>query len=270
MREGWLKWGALVVAAILLVGGYLVLRSGGEEEHRPESKVDGAVIDADAQVAAIRESTLGVGQTVEMKTVRCPTQAVFGGHVQPPAMVSVAAFAGSDPRLVAYASSGGSLLPAPAGWECVAAVGADGNQSIAVGPPGSVSVPKRGGLAEIRGRGPAVRASFIPACEGCVATAICSFFPRSTIARTYESPQPCAAEPDGEKRFRLSRSTFAFVDPPRVSGSSVGSGGWLPSIGALSFAFSTGVRQLGCTIAPREFDRCAAAVAAFLDLGRQG
>jgi hypothetical protein len=172
-------------------------------------------------------------------------------------------------HLVAYAATSGTLLPAPPKWECTASIGADGTEEVGAGPIGSVTIKGAGAFPELRRRGPAVRATLIPACEGCIATAVCSFFPHSSIAKVYESWQPCKSRSKGELRFRLSRSAYVFVDPPGVRGSSTGSGGSLPSLGILSYSRAAGVRQLSCTVAASEMNTCAEAIVAFMAFGHR-
>jgi hypothetical protein len=269
MRAGRLKLVAVVAVALLPAVGYLVVTSTTGGGHGSESHSGAPGVSPLRQVEVVRDALSGAGRARTIRTERCPTQTVIGGYVRPPARVSVRMPAGADPHLVAYAAGSGQLLPAPERWECTAGMGADGNEEIGVGPIGSVRIAKGGAFPELRRHGPAVRATLIPGCEGCIATAICSFFPHSGIVKVYESLLPCAGEPEGETRYRLSRSTFLSVDPPGVRGSASGSGGSLPSMGVLSFTRATGVRQLGCTMPPSEFHRCVVAVVAFLALGRR-
>jgi hypothetical protein len=216
----------------------------------------------------VRADWSGAGPSVALRTQRCPTQTSVGGHLPIPARVSVREPAGPDPHLFAYAPSLGEVLPAPARWECTAGVGVDGNEEIAAGPIGSL-VEGQEGFPEVRPNGPAVRATLVPACAGCIAEAICSFFPGSRIVKTYESLQSCDGEPPGEVRRRLSASTFLFADPPGVHGVAAGSGGRLAVIGVLSFAPDAGLRQVSCALPAAEFSRCAAVLVAFIDLGRR-
>jgi hypothetical protein len=214
----------------------------------------------------VREDRLAGGHVVELQTRRCPTEMTAGGFVRVPSRVPAREPAGVDPRLLAYASGSGQLMPAPAGWECTAGMGADGNQEIAAGPPGSVTVRGEGDIPELRGGGPSVQVTLTPACAGCIAEAICSFFPESSVVKPYESLQPCDGEADGEVRRRISASTFLIADPPGVRGAAAGSGGRLPAIGMLTFAPAIGLRQVGCALPPAEFTRCAAVLVAFVEL----
>jgi hypothetical protein len=191
--------------------------------------------------------------------------------VRVPAQVSVRAVrdsTGPDSHLFAYAPSLGQVMPAPARWECTAGVGVDGNEEIAAGPTGSL-IKGEEGFPEVRPNGPAVRATLVPACAGCIAESICSFFPSSQVVKAYESLQPCDGEARGEVRRRLSASTFLFADLPGVHGVAAGSGGRLAVIGVLSSAPDAGLRQLGRALPRSEFARCAAGLVAFIDLGRR-
>lgn len=266
MWARWLKIGSVSAVLALVVAGYLIGRSPtdrgeGFEEHPvigPRSVA--------SQVETIRDALSGAGQVTTLKTERCPTQAsVGGGYVRPPSKVRVWMPVHSISHLVAYAVTNGTLLPAPPKWECTASVGADGTEEVGTGPVGSVT----GAFSELHRHGPAVRATLIPACAGCIATAICSFFPHSGVVKIYESWQPCRSRPKGEARFRLSHSTYVFIDPPGVRGSSTGSGGSLPSLGILSYSRAAGVRQLSCTVPASEMNTCAEAVVAFMAFGRR-
>lgn len=59
-------------------------------------------------------------------------------------------------------------------------------------------------------------------------------------------------------------STVIFSDPPNVKGSAIGSGGPDPSLGAMSYFESIGVRKVSCTLPKVEADACAGIVAATL------
>lgn len=264
MRARWFKVGLVIAIPALVVAGYLVGGSTAGGGKGPESHpaIDRGSLTS--QVEAIRGASSGAGQVMTLRTERCPTLAVGGGYVRPPSKIRVRMPPGSVSPLVVYVATNGALLPAPAKWECTASIGADGSEEIDAGPIGSVTTKGAGAYPEIRGQGPAVKATLIPACEGCIATAICSFFPHSGVVKVYESVLSCEGRPKGELRFRLSHSTYMFVDPPGVDDSSTG-GGSLPSAGVLSYSRSAGMRRLACTVAASEMDTCTEAIVAFMN-----
>ncbi len=268
MRAGWFKIGVVAAVLALVVAGYLIGRSNESDEQASEGSPAAGSRELADRVEAIRGALSGAGQLTMLRTERCPTQGVGGGYVRPPATVAVRMPA-SYTSLVAYAATNGTLLPAPARWECTAGLGSDGSAELGAGPIGSVRVQETGGFSELRPHGSGVRATLIPACAGCIASAICSFFPRAAIVKAYEPYEPCEGKPEGEVRFRVSPSAFVFLDPPRVHGSSAGSGGSFPSLGVLSYSPAMGVRQLGCTVAPSEMDACAQAIVAFVAFGHR-
>jgi hypothetical protein len=269
VRADWFKIGVVMAIPALIVTGYLVggsTGSGDGSEGHP-------VIDRGSltsQVETIRDASSGAGQVTALKTERCPTQAVGGGYVRPPSQIRVRVPARSTSHLVVYVATNGTLLPAPVKWECTASIGADGSEEIGAGPIGSVTTKGAEAFPELRGHGPAVKAMLIPACEGCIATSICSFFPHSGVVKAYESELACKSRPKGELRFRLSHSTYMFVDPPGAGNSSTGSGGSLPSVGVLSYSRSAGVRQLDCIVAASEMDACTEAIVAFMNFEHRG
>ena len=264
VRTRWLKIGVAVIVPTLVVAGYLVGRSsrggGGEPEGHPVIGRRSFT----SQAGTIRDALAGAGRVATLSTERCPTQAVGGGYTLPPSKVRVRIPVHSPSRLAAYAATNGILLPAPVGWECTAFIGADGTEEIGAGPIGSVTAKGAGAFPTLRPRGPGVRVTLIPGCEGCIASAICSFFPRSDVVKVYESAQPCKSRPKGELRLRLSRSTFMFVDPAGRGSSSTAADRPLATVGILSYSRAGGVRQLGCTLAVPEIDTCAEVVGAFV------
>jgi hypothetical protein len=206
------------------------------------------------------------GSTVKLRTSGCPTKAaVGGGRIKVPARVAVRSPAGS-PALRAYAASNGVFLPAPPRWECTASYGVDGTEEIAAAPHGSIV---GGGTYDphLRKGRPSVQATLIPACQGCIAEAICSFFPAASVVKAYESTLTCEEERAGELRERISPSAVLFYDPPGVAGFTGQSGGPLPSVGVISYKRETGARVLSCTVPASQESACAAAIVAFLDLG---
>jgi hypothetical protein len=218
----------------------------------------------------VRENLLKGGHVIDLHTRLCPTQSAAVVRVPIPARVSARELGGLGSGLVAYVPSNGQVMAAPTRWECTAGVGIDGTEEIAAGPIGSLVSKGEGEFPEVRRNGPAVRELLVPACAGCIAETICSFFPKAEVVKVYEDLQGCNGEARGEIRRRLSATSALVLDPPGVHGAAEGSGGRLAVIGALSFTPSRGLRQLSCALPPPEFSLCAAVLFTFLNLERRG
>jgi hypothetical protein len=261
MRRRWFTFGtAAAVSVLLVIGCLLGITPGNGRAAEPEP--GSGASELSGEFAVVQGALSGGGTASKLKTKNCPTQAAFsGGRVRPPASVSVSSPRSAGP-LVAYAASNGTLLPAPPKWECTASVGVDGSETIGAGPAGSV---QGGNFPHLRQGGPSVQATLVPACEGCIASLICSFFPQAGVVKVYESFDPCEDRPRGELRHRISRSAVLFVDPPGAAGS----GTALPTIGVTTYKRATGARQLNCTLPASEVNTCGAAIVAFIDFGRR-
>jgi hypothetical protein len=193
---------------------------------------------------------------------RCATQLAVGqSFVQVSHRLSMPLPASSSDRLAVYASSVGSLLVGPKGWECRATVGADGTQTIGLAPPGFERPAWSAGKGDA-----AVTATLIPACAGCIASTICAFFPQEEVVQSYGDELECTPVPAGEQVSHVARSTALFTDPPGVKGNGVGSGGSLPSLGAVAFGTESGAVQVSCTLPPALAEVCPGLVGATLAL----
>lgn len=193
---------------------------------------------------------------------RCKTQlAIEQSSVQVPPRLGMPLPADSSERLEVYATSTGSLLVGPKGWECRATMGVDGTESIGLAPPGVERPAWSAGKGEA-----AVTAALIPACWGCIAATICAFFPQEEVVRSYEEVEECDPAPKGEQVSHVARSTALFTDPPGVKGTGVGSGGSLPSLGAVTYATESGAMQVSCTLPSALVEACPELVGATLAL----
>lgn len=161
--------------------------------------------------------------------------------------------------LTAYRDATGTTLVAPAEWECEAGIGADGNEHVVAYPPGHAD------FTEVPyPPGEVVSLEVIPACRGCIAGAICALFPMAKVVREAAQLEgPCRDEkPLREQVTHVSKTTVVFVDPPHVRGTGVGSGGQVPSMGALSFSEASGVRKVSCALRQQFANVCAGIVGA--------
>ena len=193
---------------------------------------------------------------------RCRTQLAVGqSSVQVSPQLSMPLPADSSERLEVYATSVGSLLVGPKGWECRATMGVDGTESIGLAPPGFERPAWSAGKGDA-----AVSAALIPACWACIAATICAFFPQEEVVRSYEEVEECDPAPKGEQVSHVARSTALFTDPPGVKGTGVGSGGSLPSLGAVTYGTDSGAMQVSCTLPSELVEACPELVGATLAL----
>ncbi|HEX7279327.1 MAG TPA: hypothetical protein VF255_06860 [Solirubrobacterales bacterium] len=242
--------GGAAVALVLLAAGFLLGRSSGEGE-------DGD----DGGSVAVRSESVGFAV---LSTERCATEMAIEMtpvHVEQRLTVPVAA--GLEEELTAYASSPGSVLIGPRGWKCRAALGVDGTQQIGLTPPSFEKDPWFAKAGD-----PVVLETIIPACAGCISSMICAFFPQEEVVQVYAEYEECPEVPEGEKVSYVSRSTVTFVDPVGVKGTGLGSGGSLPSIGAVVYeGREQGARQLDCTLPGEIADLCPGIVGGTLAMG---
>jgi len=196
-----------------------------------------------------------------LPTRKCRTQVGYSRTPTPlPATTRAALPAAIAHGLTAYRDSAGTTLIAPKAWECEAGIGVDGGERISVFPPGEddpAEYPTHSGTV--------VSLQLTPACRGCIAEAVCALFPNAKVAQEYAAlGTKCPAKPLREQVTHISPATVLFVDPSGVRGTGIGSGGAVPSIGALSFSDSLGARQVSCTLPADEDEVCAGIVSATL------
>ncbi|HXW80705.1 MAG TPA: hypothetical protein VEJ84_14480 [Acidimicrobiales bacterium] len=175
-------------------------------------------------------------------------------------------------QLAAYSDDQGELyLVAPRGWTCQASVGADGNDSIAVYPPGEVGTSKFALGHNWPKSAQAVTGDILPSCLACYVGQACTFFPdaEKDLVREYGKQITCASLPTREGILRLSPSVISFSDPPGVIGTGEPSGGDFPAEGVVTFKEGTGGTTYGsamqtCTLPPNEHALCTAVIDAFV------
>jgi hypothetical protein len=160
----------------------------------------------------------GGGATVP--TVRCPVEAGMDGMTFPhwPARQRATVPASLAGEVAVYVG-GLQRVVAPRSWRCKVQEAVDGSDVINVEP--------RRGAARL-----SVSSWTIPACVGCMFSAVCAYFPRE--AKAVSVGLPCESKATGQRLKRLSRtlvdvrstdgSSFALVyfeprgDNPRAAG----------------------------------------------------
>lgn len=199
----------------------------------------------------------------KLPTVKCNTgQGVIQPAVQLEPTTTVPLPASLAARLAAYRDSAGTTVIAPVGFDCEAGIGVDGSEHVTAFPKG-----KRNPAEYPQTSGTVVTIDIARACQGCIAEAICTFFPEAKPVGYYYGGiegEECPEKPLHEEVAYTAKSTVIFSDPPHVNGSAVGSGGADPSLGALSYLESIGVRKVSCTLPKGQADACGGIVAATL------
>lgn len=175
-------------------------------------------------------------------------------------------------KLAAYTDDQGELyLLAPVGWTCQASVGADGNDSIAVYPPGEVGTTRFALNKTWPKTAQAVTGDLLPTCLACYVGQACTFFPAAEhdLVQDFSGRLSCTPLPSGQGVARLSPSVIAFHDPPGKLGTGEPSGGVYPASGVVTFKDRTANATYGsamesCTLPQNEQVMCNATVQAFI------
>lgn len=202
----------------------------------------------------------------ELSTRRCPT---FSGvelaqtPLNPTTVVPMSRVLGLT--LTAYRDSAGTTLVAPNGYRCKAGIGTDGSETIEAYPK-SLPVSPSNGLPPNLHTGPGVSLQSTPACQGCIASTICSLLPNAKVVREYrnEGALQCRPKPVREQVGRFGQNAVVFTDPPGVSGQGNPSGGSYPAYGVLAYSTYTGSTEVTCTLPRPEAEICPAIVSAAL------
>jgi hypothetical protein len=87
---------------------------------------------------------------------------------------AVAAPSSLAEKLAAYLDAVGTMVIAPVGFECAAAIGVDGSENVTAYPKGGVNPEEN--PSEPRS-GTVVSMNIATACQGCIAEAVCTLFP---------------------------------------------------------------------------------------------
>lgn len=158
--------------------------------------------------------------------------------------------------LSVYADTQGVMeLLGPKGWNCTAAIGADGSGRVTVYPAGA------GPSSPI-----AITGLETSACAGCTLTQACPLFPSAATALRSDLGQACPARPDAETVVSVAAGIVSFEDPPGVKGDGQPSGGPYPANGVMTYHQSApdGSWQETCTLSASEKDVCAAVLNTFI------
>jgi hypothetical protein len=154
---------------------------------------------------------------------------------------------------------------APTGWNCVAAIGADGTSYVNVAPLGQ-SNPTSNAL----GAGAtteAITAAQTSACTGCRVSLACPLFQLSANDAAYEKSQPCPlTRPTSETTTTVNADVVEFTDPPGVHGDGAPSGGAYAAMGVMTYygdRNSDGSWTETCLLPPSDTSLCRAIVGNF-------
>jgi hypothetical protein len=156
------------------------------------------------------------GGFTKIPTVKCRT--TEGVH-QPAARLepttAVAAPSSLAEKLAAYLDAVGTMVIAPVGFECAAAIGVDGSENVTAYPKGGVNPEEN--PSEPRS-GTVVSVNIATACQGCIAEAVCTLFPEARPVKDYYvtiGGAKCPEKPLREEVSYPAPSTALFADPPR-------------------------------------------------------
>jgi hypothetical protein len=211
--------------------------------------------------------------TVRLPLVECVTGT--GTNLAPKAMSATKAL-NVPPQLAgkmaAYTDDQGQLyLLAPLGWTCQASLGADGNDSIAVYPPGEIGTSQFALGHTWPKSAQAVTGDLLPTCYACFVGQACTFFPDAEhdLVRNYGGQLSCTPLPSGQSVSRVSSSVIAFQDPAGVLGTGEPSGGTYPASGVVTFkerapSGTYGSAMETCTLPKSEHAMCNAALQSFI------
>lgn len=245
----WQRIVGVAVVVVLLAAAFVAGREVNDHD------------DPSSEATTAAAAGLGSQGFAQLPTVKCKT----GLGVQQPAVPldarTVVAIPAADASgLSAYRNSAGTTLVAPSGFQCEAGIGVDGSEHVTVFPRGSrnpAEYPQRSGTV--------VTLDIARACQGCIAEAVCTYFPEAKPVDFYYGGiegQECPSKPLREEASYAAKSTVIFYDPPNVEGAGVGSGGPAPSLGAVSYAEGIGVRKVSCTLPTGQAEICAGIVGA--------
>jgi hypothetical protein len=175
-------------------------------------------------------------------------------------------------KVAAYTDDQGDMyLLAPVGWTCQATLGADGNDSIAVYPPGEVGTSQFALGHSWPKSAQAVTGDLLPACYACFVGQACTFFPAAEhdLVRDFSGQLNCTPLPSGQGVSRVTSSVIAFSDPAGVLGTGEPSGGTNPAYGLVTFKDRSPNSMYGsametCTLPKNEHALCNAALQDFI------
>jgi hypothetical protein len=155
---------------------------------------------------------------------------------------------------------------APIGWNCTAAIGANGSSSLNVFPSGQANLAS--GALSAGSTAETISAQQTSACVGCRVALACPLFALSTNDSSSELNQPCPlTRPTSETTTSINEHVVEFTDPPGIHGDADPSGGAYPAMGAMTYygdRASQGSWTETCLLPPTDKSTCKAIVGNFV------
>jgi len=183
-----------------------------------------------------------------------------------PSTIHVRIHSESSGMLAFYADDEGLIeVLAPKGWNCVAAIGADGTSYVHVSPLGQPN-PTSNALSA-GATTEAITAAQTSACVGCRVSLACPLFQMTANDAAYENSQPCPlTRPTSETTTTVNAHVVEFTDPPGVHGDASPSGGAYAAMGVMTYygdRNSDGSWTETCLLPPSDTSLCRAIVGNF-------
>lgn len=195
---------------------------------------------AGASVASAASASVGQGSRspATVPVVACPT--AYGVRIplaKLPRREKLSLPTTLVGRAELYTDTRGQMrLLAPAGWDCHATIGADGSERLMIYPVSDAATAAKGAASLSQ----AVVGSETSACMICELSQACTLFIHAAMALQRIYPNiPCPAQPVGLATEVVSKTEISFVDPPKVKGPGVPSGGANPAYGAMTYPAGT-------------------------------
>jgi hypothetical protein len=152
-----------------------------------------------------------------------------------PTTIKVDIAKGQSTNLAFYSDDEGVIeVLAPSGWNCTAAIGANGSSSVQVAPTGQ-SVVSSGALSA-ESTLEDVSASQTSACVGCRESLACPLFASAAKDLQAAYQQTCAtSRPPSEQVTTINPHVVEFTDPPGINGDADPSGGAYAARGVMTY-----------------------------------
>ena len=267
----------LVVAAIV-VALAVALIFAASSHHKPAlaaSKVSATTTQPTTAPSGTTTATFPPSTTVpttglvtlSLTLWTCPTTLGISGeapaNLTTPVQVMVPPGFSSS-QLAVYTDSQGTMeLLAPAGWDCKAAVGADGTSSIEIypsdqGAASSASLGAGSTIEEVSGD----QTSASPFMADLQA---CQLFPAAY--NNLNGVQCTRLSPPAEEATLETNNIIEFTDPPGVAGDADPSGGAYSARGVMTYYPSNdnGSWTETCVLPPSESRLCSAIISSFIE-----
>ncbi|HEY5262723.1 MAG TPA: zinc ribbon domain-containing protein [Acidimicrobiales bacterium] len=154
---------------------------------------------------------------------------------------------------------------APIGWNCTAAIGADGSSSLHVSPAGQATLAS--GALSAGSTAETISAQQTSACVGCRVSLACPLFTISSNDSSSELNQPCSlTRPTSETTTSINEHVVEFTDPPGIHGDADPSGGAYPAMGVMTYygdRASQGSWTETCLLPPTDRPTCKVIIGNF-------